>query len=169
MTEYCEISTPVGRLLVAGDEKGLRKISFQGGSHAIKPAEDWRRTEEPFRQAIGQLESYFAGKLRRFNLTLAPVGTPFQREVWSMLRTIPYGETVSYAALARRLGRSTAYRAVGAANGSNPIPIVIPCHRVIGADGSLTGFGGGLAIKRQLLELEAGQRQALQGRSLAGG
>jgi len=169
MTEYCEISTPVGRLLVAGDEKGLRKISFQGGSHAIKPAEDWRRTEEPFRQAIGQLEAYFAGELRRFNLTLAPVGTPFQREVWSRLRMIPYGETVSYGELARRLGRSTAYRAVGAANGSNPIPIVIPCHRVIGADGSLTGFGGGLAIKRQLLELEAGQRQALQGRSLAGG
>ena len=167
MTEYCEISTPVGRLLVAGDEKGLRKISFQGGSHAIKPAEDWRRTEEPFRQAIGQLEAYFAGELRRFDLTLAPVGTPFQREVWSLLRMIPYGETVSYGELARRLGRSTAYRAVGAANGSNPIPIVIPCHRVIGADGSLTGFGAGLAIKRQLLELEAGLAVSCPPRSLA--
>src|SRR6202040_461172 len=93
----------------------------------------------------------------------------FQKEVWSLLRTIPYGETVSYGEIARRLGKSTAYRAVGAANGRNPIPIVIPCHRVVGADGSLTGFGGGLSTKTQLLQLEARHRQALRGGSAGNG
>ncbi len=156
MRHYCEIPTRVGRLLLAGDAEGLRGISFQDGLHSVKPAGDWRRTEEPFRDALAQLEAYFAGELRKFDLALAPEGTPFQREVWSTLTTIPYGETVSYGELARRLDRTTASRAVGAANGRNPIPIIIPCHRVIGADGSLTGFGGGLAIKRRLLDLEAG-------------
>ncbi len=108
---------------------------------------------------------YFAGRLHRFDLALAPEGTTFQREVWTALTTIPYGETVSYGELARHLGRPAASRAVGAANGRNSIPIVIPCHRVVGADGSLTGFGGGLVIKRRLLELEAGIRQTLPGRS----
>ena len=152
----CEISTPVGRLRLAGDEKGLRRISFQNRFPLAAPAESPLRTEGPFREAIAQLEAYFAGALRRFDLPLAPEGTPFQREVWSALTAIPYGETVSYGELARRLCRPAASRAVGAANGQNPIPIVIPCHRVIGADGSLTGFGGGLAIKRRLLDLEAG-------------
>lgn len=156
---YCELSTPVGRLLLAGDEEGLRRISFQKGFHSVEPAAEWRRSEEPFREARAQLEAYFAGELHRFELALAPEGTPFQLQVWSALRTIPYGETVSYGELARRLGRSKASRAVGAANGRNPIPIVIPCHRVIGSNGSLTGFGGGLAIKRRLLKLEAGGRQ----------
>jgi methylated-DNA-[protein]-cysteine S-methyltransferase len=154
---YCELSTPVGRLLLAGDEKGLRRISFQKGFHPVKPAGDWRRTEEPFREALAQLEAYFAGELRMFDLKLALEGTPFQLEGWSMLRNIPYGETVSYGELARRLGRSKAFRAVGAANGRNPIPIIVPCHRVIGSSGSLTGFGGGLAIKCRLLKLEAGR------------
>jgi methylated-DNA-[protein]-cysteine S-methyltransferase len=156
MLRYCELSTPVGRLLLAGDEEGLRRISFQDGFHPVRPPEGWRRAEVPFRDAIAQLEAYFAGKLRHFDLALAPEGTPFQREVWSALITIPYGKTVSYGELARRLGRSNAPRAVGAANGRNPIPIIIPCHRVIGADGSLTGFGGGVAIKRRLLDLESG-------------
>jgi methylated-DNA-[protein]-cysteine S-methyltransferase len=151
---YCEVSTPVGRLLLAGGEKSLSTISFQNGSRAVKPAPEWRRTEEPFAEALAQLDAYFAGKLRRFELPLAAEGTPFQLEVWSALTTIPYGETVSYRELARVLGRPLASRAVGAANGRNPIPIVIPCHRVIGADGSLTGFGGGLEIKRRLLALE---------------
>jgi methylated-DNA-[protein]-cysteine S-methyltransferase len=159
MMRYCEVATPIGRLLLAGDEKGLRRISFQEGFHPLEPAGDWRRAEEPFRETISQLEAYFAGELRRFDLAVAPEGTPFQREVWSALTTIPYGETLSYGALARRIGRSQASRAVGAANGRNPIPIVIPCHRVIGTDGSLTGFGGGLPIKRRLLDLEAGVRQ----------
>jgi methylated-DNA-[protein]-cysteine S-methyltransferase len=156
VTRCCEISTPVGRLRLAGDESGLRSISFQNRFRPATPAESSLRAEAPFREAIAQLEAYFAGALRRFDLPLAPEGTPFQREVWSALTAIPYGETVSYGELARRLGRPAASRAVGAANGQNPIPIVIPCHRVIGADGSLTGFGGGLAIKRRLLDLEAG-------------
>jgi methylated-DNA-[protein]-cysteine S-methyltransferase len=157
MMRYCEIPSPVGRLRLAGDEEGLRSISFQNRFSPTEIAEDCKRTEEPFREVIAQLGAYFAGDLRRFDLALAPEGTPFQRDVWSALMTIPYGETVSYGELARRLGRSNASRAVGAANGRNPIPIIIPCHRVIGADGSLTGFGGGLPIKRRLLELEAGQ------------
>jgi len=161
MIRYCHVATPVGRLLLAWDDAGLRRISFQNGTHAAEPAEGWQRAEEPFREVVAQLKAYFAGQLRRFDLALAPEGTPFQREVWSMLETIPYGETISYGELARQLNRATAHRAVGAANGSNPIPIIIPCHRVIGADGSLTGFGGGLAIKRTLLMLEAGYRQTL--------
>jgi len=152
--------TPVGRLRLAGDEEGLRGISFQNRFRPVEIAEDPERAREPFREVIAQLETYFAGERRGFDLPLAPEGTPFQREVWSALLAIPYGETVSYGELARRLGRSNASRAVGAANGRNPIPIIIPCHRVIGADGSLTGFGGGLAIKRRLLELEADGRQA---------
>ena len=165
MRSYCELSTPVGRLLLAADEDGLRGISFRDGPRPVEAAEGWRRTREPFREAIAQLDAYFRGRLQRFDLALAPEGTPFQREVWSALTTIPYGETVSYGDLARLLGRPAVSRAVGAANGRNPIPIVIPCHRVIGADGSLTGFGGGLAIKRRLLELEAGDPEALQFRS----
>jgi methylated-DNA-[protein]-cysteine S-methyltransferase len=153
---YCEMSTPVGRLLLAGDGEGLRRVSFQSGLHPAEVAECWQRTKEPFREAIAQLDAYFAGRLRRFDLALAPEGTPFQREVWSALTDIPYGETVSYSELARRIGRPAAPRAVGAANGKNPLPIVVPCHRVIGANGALTGFGGGLAIKRRLLEVEAG-------------
>jgi len=156
MMRCCEVSTPVGRLRITGDETGLRRISFQNRFHPAALSHSALPTEEPFRKAIGQLDAYFAGELRRFDLPLAPEGTPFQREVWSALTAIPYGETVSYGELARRLGRPAASRAVGAANGQNPIPIVIPCHRVIGADGSLTGFGGGLAIKRRLLDLEAG-------------
>ncbi len=109
------------------------------------------------RQAVRQLDDYFHGSLRQFDVPVAPAGTPFQLRVWAMLRTIPYGTTTTYGALARRLGNPTAIRAVGRANGANPIGIVIPCHRVIGADGSLTGYAGGLNIKRALLELEAAQ------------
>jgi len=132
--DYCAVSTPVGRLLLAGDRDGLRRISFQNVFHPVEPASDWRRNEEPFTEVLAQLDDYFAGRLRRFELPLAPQGTPFQQEVWSELTAIPYGDTVSYRELARRIGRPLASRAVGAANGRNPIPIVIPCHRVIGAD-----------------------------------
>ncbi len=162
MIRYCEIATPIGPLLLAGDDAGLRLVSFQGGPHRIEPAADWRRSREPFRATIAQLQAYFAGTLKDFDLPLALEGTAFQQKVWALLRAIPYGETMTYAELARRLGRSTAYRAVGAANRRNPIPIIIPCHRVIGTDGSLTGFGGGLAVKRALLRLEGGDRRALQ-------
>jgi methylated-DNA-[protein]-cysteine S-methyltransferase len=169
MMQYSQLSTPVGRLTLAGDEQGLRSISFPNRSPAIKPDHSSERAGAHIQEAIRQLEAYFAGELDQFDLALAPVGTPFQKEVWSLLRTIPYGETVSYGEIARRLGRSTAYRAVGAANGRNPIPIVIPCHRVVGADGSLTGFGGGLSTKTQLLQLEARHRQALRGGSAGDG
>ncbi|HTD52012.1 MAG TPA: methylated-DNA--[protein]-cysteine S-methyltransferase, partial [Thermoanaerobaculia bacterium] len=131
--DYCAVSTPIGRLLLAGDREGLRRISFQDGFHPVEPASDWRRIEEPFAEVLAQLDDYFAGRLRRFELPLAPQGTPFQQEVWSALTAIPYGDTVSYRELARRVGRPLASRAVGAANGANPLPIVIPCHRVIGA------------------------------------
>lgn len=158
MTWYCEVSSPVGRLLLSGGANALRGISFQGGSRAAALAAGWKLDREPFRDAIAQLEAYFAGERREFELALAPEGTPFQREVWAMLRGIPYGETVSYGELAERLARPGAARAVGAANGRNPIPIVIPCHRVVGANGSLTGFGGGLHVKRRLLALETRHR-----------
>ena len=158
MTYYCEIPSPVGRLLLSGNEKALSGISFRGGSRAAAVAAGWRHDREPFREAIAQLEAYFEGERREFDLVLAPEGTGFQRSVWAMLRTIAYGETITYGELAARLGRAGSSRAVGAANGRNPIPIVIPCHRVIGANGSLTGFGGGLHVKRRLLALEARHR-----------
>jgi methylated-DNA-[protein]-cysteine S-methyltransferase len=114
--------------------------------------------DEPFASAARQLEEYFAGRLTAFDLPLEPAGTQFQRQVWSALRTIPYGQTWSYGQLARQIGNAAASRAVGLANGRNPIAVVIPCHRVIGSDGSLTGYGGGLDRKRYLLGLEAGAR-----------
>ena len=153
---YCTIASPVGRLLLAGDESGLRTIGFQEGRHPCHPESDWVQNPRPFQAAIGQLHEYFAGQRREFDIRLAPTGTVFQLRVWKALRTIPYGNTWSYGQLAHRIRKPRAARAVGAANGQNPIPIIIPCHRVIGANGSLTGFGGGLEIKRQLLELESG-------------
>jgi methylated-DNA-[protein]-cysteine S-methyltransferase len=155
-----EMASPIGPLLLWGDAEGLRGVSFQK-AHPVLPPAAWRRMREPFDEAIEQLTAYFAGRLERFQVPLAPHGTRFQLEVWSALRAIPYGETTTYGAIARRLGRSNAFRAVGAANGRNPIPILIPCHRVVGADGSLTGFGGGLDIKRALLALEARHRRVL--------
>jgi len=148
-----EVQSPVGRLrLVAGDA-ALLGVWFAGrGGPAPAPAAAHPVLEEARRQ----LESYFAGRRRAFDLPLEPRGTPFQREVWQALRAIPFGETRSYGELARQLGRPAATRAVGAANGRNPIAIVIPCHRVIGADGSLTGYGGGMERKRWLLEHERG-------------
>ena len=163
MTLFWETPSPVGPLLLSGDEQGLRGISFQAGPHASVPSARWTRAREPFERAIAQLEEYFTGARRHFELPLAPEGSSFQLAVWAMLRRIPYGETITYGELARRLGRSSAARAVGAANGQNPIPIVIPCHRVIGSDGSLTGFGGGLDAKRRLLALEAEHRPVRAG------
>ena len=150
-----EIDSPIGRLLLAGDGDSLIQLCFQSGPRPQRPADEWIAAGAPFRLAIKQLGEYFAGKRRRFDLPLAPRGTEFQRRVWRALTEIPYGKTVSYGALARRIGKPSASRAVGLANGANPLPIIVPCHRVIGADGSLTGFGGGLPIKRQLLALES--------------
>jgi methylated-DNA-[protein]-cysteine S-methyltransferase len=151
---YDEIESPVGPLLVAADDAGLRRIHFQLGRRALEPDPAWRREPRALREVARQLAEYFARERRAFDLPLAPEGTPFQLEAWRALVAIPYGTTISYGELARRIGKPEAARAVGAANGANPLPIVVPCHRVIGRDGSLTGFGGGLLAKRALLELE---------------
>ena len=152
---YRRIESPVGPLLLAGDDTGLQLIEFHAPRHPVPRGDDWREGDhEVLQQTQAQLVEYFAGKRCSFDLPLAPQGTEFQRQVWWELANIPFGKTISYAELATRLGRPTATRAVGAANGRNPIPIVLPCHRVIGADGSLTGFGGGLPTKQFLLQLE---------------
>lgn len=151
MLHYTYVDTPIGAILVAGDEKSVVEIHFAGA----EPEPEWIRDDDALREAADQLRDYFAGKRKAFDLPLAPRGTEFQQSVWRALLDIPYGETTTYSTIAERIGRPAAVRAVGAANGANPIPIVIPCHRVIGASGSLTGFGGGLDVKRQLLALEA--------------
>jgi methylated-DNA-[protein]-cysteine S-methyltransferase len=153
-TCYTVIGSPLGPLVIAGTERGLTHLTFPSGGRAAPPAPDWRADAAPFAEAKRQLDAYFARALEAFELPLAASGTPFQREVWRALSRIPYGTTISYGELARAIGRPAAVRAVGAANGKNPLPIVVPCHRVIGADGSLTGFGGGLDLKRRLLEIE---------------
>ena len=151
---YTHIDTPIGILLVAGDDAGLRLISFPTETKTRRPDSDWRRDQRAFSDVRDQLRAYFAGNLTEFDLSLAPDGTVFQMSVWDALTKIPYGKTISYGELARRIGHPKASRAVGAANGRNPLPIVIPCHRVIGSDGKLIGFGGGLPTKSALLSLE---------------
>ncbi|HJU75632.1 MAG TPA: methylated-DNA--[protein]-cysteine S-methyltransferase [Gemmatimonadaceae bacterium] len=156
---YARISSPVGDLLAVADAGSLTALSFNaeralGRLRASAPAE-LRHAPSEFAAVRLQLSAYFAGELRDFTLPLAPAGSPFEQRVWRELRTIPYGTTTSYGAIAKRFGIPNAARAVGAANGRNPIPIVIPCHRVIGSTGGLTGYGGGLARKRLLLDLEA--------------
>ncbi|HSP13306.1 MAG TPA: methylated-DNA--[protein]-cysteine S-methyltransferase [Thermoanaerobaculia bacterium] len=147
---YSYVETPIGPLLVAGDRRRLQQVRF-APSH---PDDGWERDAHAFDDVAGQLAEYFAGKRRTFDVDLDLSGTPFQLEVWSALQRIPYGEVRSYGEIARAIKRPKAVRAVGAANGANPIPIIVPCHRVIGSNGSLTGFGGGLDVKRRLLELE---------------
>jgi len=154
--DYCITNSPVGPLLLAGEDGALAMLEFERGRRPPRVELDWREDRKPFREALKQLEAYFAGRLHRFELRLAPEGTPFQRQVWDALLEIPYGQTRSYGEMARRIGAPKAARAVGLANGSNPISIVIPCHRVIGASGKLTGYGGGLDTKRRLLALERG-------------
>jgi methylated-DNA-[protein]-cysteine S-methyltransferase len=154
MMFWHELESPAGRLLLAGDGVRLQHIHFQTGRRDMRPPDDWVRDARKFERAIAQLGEYFAGRRRQFDVELGAKGTEFQRTVWRALVQIPYGETVSYGELARRIGQPQASRAVGLANGANPLPIIVPCHRVIGSDGSLTGFGGGLPLKRRLLELE---------------
>jgi methylated-DNA-[protein]-cysteine S-methyltransferase len=137
-----------------GDEEGLRHIVFPKKKNPIIIQEDWKNRLGFFAPVKAQLRAYFKGELKQFDLALAPVGTPFQLKVWEALRTIPYGELVSYKTIAEAIGNPKAVRAVGAANGRNPIPVVVPCHRCIGSDGSLTGFGGGLDTKKRLIDLE---------------
>ncbi len=152
---YAHMESPVGALLLARDDTGLRVISFPSGHKARAPEPGWQKTDiAEFDDTTSQLTAYFDGETTEFDLPLKPEGTPFQMAVWEALQDIPYGETISYGELAKRIGKPSASRAVGAANGANPLPIVIPCHRVIGADNSLTGFGGGVDIKAFLLEHE---------------
>ena len=152
---YCDMDTPIGPLLLVGCGTRLAAIFFQSGPHPKRVPPEWIPSERPFQIVMRQLKEYFAGRRRHFDVPLEPTGTPFQRAVWQELTQIPYGASTSYGEIARRIGRPLASRAVGRANGANPWPIVMPCHRVIGANHSLTGFGGGLGIKRRLLLLEA--------------
>jgi len=156
MIRYTNIATPVGPMYATLAGEGLAGLYFHGGRHAPAIAPDWREdaTAAPFTALARQLEAYFAGTLREFDLPLAPLGTAFQRRVWDEIARIAYGKTLTYAQLAWRVGSPDAVRAVGAATGRNPLSIVVPCHRVVGTDGSLTGYAGGLERKRELLELE---------------
>lgn len=143
------VPAPFGQLLVAKDGDAVVEIHFRPREIA------GRRDDDAIADIAAQLHEYFRGERRAFDLALAPRGTEFQQDVWHALQRIPYGETRAYADVAREIGRPAAVRAVGAANGANPIPIVIPCHRVVGSNGSLTGFGGGIETKRWLLSLES--------------
>ncbi|MEZ5523589.1 MAG: methylated-DNA--[protein]-cysteine S-methyltransferase [Pseudomonadales bacterium] len=154
MINYHFYQSPVGALLLLADSRGLLEIRFAEGEEQRLLEPDWVEDQAVFEPCIGQLDAYFAGKLTEFDLPLVYSGTEFQQQVMHALETIPYGQTCSYAELAKKLGREGAARAVGSANRRNPLPIVVPCHRVIGANGDLTGFAGGLDIKRKLLALE---------------
>ena len=154
-TFYTYVDTPVGVLMLVGcPDHGLRHIAFQCGKGAMAPDPDWRQSKAPFREAERQLAEYFRGQRTRFDLRLNLEGTPFQRAVWKALAEIPFGETRAYGDVAREVGRPRAVSAVGLANGRNPLPIVVPCHRVIGSTGKLVGYGGGLRVKQALLDLE---------------
>jgi len=144
----------IGTLTLVGDDEGLRHIVFPKEKNSFIIRSDWKKNPEYFAPVKAQLRAYFKGELKRFDVALAPVGTPFQLKVWRALRNIPYGELVSYKTIAEAIGNPKAVRAVGGANARNPIPIIVPCHRCIGSDGSLTSFGGGLETKKRLIELE---------------
>ena len=152
---YTTMPSPIGDLLIAGTQDGIESISMQPAA----PGPHWVRDDDVLKEAVAQLEAYFAGELTTFDLPLAPTGSAFQRSVWSALQDIPYGQTESYGTIAERIGRPGAARAVGRANSQNPIAIVVPCHRVIGATGALTGYAGGMERKQALLNLERGAAQ----------
>lgn len=154
--QYGYVESPIGDILIAGDKDGLKAIGFPAGKGRLEPQPGWVKDDDYIAEARRQFNEYFAGERKVFDLKLSPHGTAFQLEVLRALQEIPYGETRSYQDIAEHVGRPKAVRAVGAANGRNPLPIVIPCHRVIGSNGSLTGFGGGLPAKRFLLDLEQG-------------
>jgi methylated-DNA-[protein]-cysteine S-methyltransferase len=151
---YSELDSPVGTLLLVGDDSSLQGLYMDPQKYRPALAAGCERHEKAFRSVREQLQAYFAGRLRRFEVTLAGEGSAFQKEVWRALLEIPFGQTESYGQLARRIGRDKASRAVGLANGRNPIGIIVPCHRVVGANGSLTGYGGGIERKKWLLEHE---------------
>lgn len=144
----------IGILTLVGDDAGLRRVVFPEERNRVDILADWKQKRGVFTKVEEQLRSYFNGELKEFDVRLAPEGTPFQLKVWEALRGVPYGQLVTYKGLAEAIGAPKAARAVGGANGKNPIPIITPCHRCIGSDGKLTGFGGGLETKRRLIELE---------------
>lgn len=155
-TQFTETTSPLGTLRLTAEGGKLKGVHFRGQKHEPKPQPDWQRADdEPvLAQAREQLAEYFAGRRKRFELPLAPEGTPFQRAVWQALLAVPFGATSTYGAIAHAVGRPTAARAIGAAIGANPIGIVVPCHRIIGRDGTLTGYAGGIERKSRLLALE---------------
>jgi methylated-DNA-[protein]-cysteine S-methyltransferase len=153
-TTYGYFDTPLGRLLLARDGAGLRQLTFEHHKHPRPVQPDWRRDDAAFAETGAQLAAYFAGARRAFNLPLALHGTAFQQRVWQALLEVPFGATTTYAALADAIDRPGAYHAVGAAVGMNPVSIIVPCHRVLGSNGSLTGYAGGLERKAKLLALE---------------
>ncbi len=156
VVRYTWVDSPIGRILLSGDEHGLSRVQVDSPSRTVTPDANAVDDIGLLRDAVGQLEAYFAGDLKQFKLKLNPHGTPFQQRAWLELRKIPYGETITYGEQARRLGDPKACRAVGAANGQNPLGIIVPCHRVIGSTGKLTGFAGGLDAKAWLLNHETG-------------
>jgi methylated-DNA-[protein]-cysteine S-methyltransferase len=160
MRYYDVYDSPQGRMLLVASAAGLSGAYFDGQKYLPKQADGWKRSSEhaPLARAKQQLEAYFAGRLRRFELPLDPDGTPFQRAVWTAISSVLFGETISYGELARRAGRAGSARAAGAATGRNPIGIIVPCHRIVGSNGSLTGYAGGLERKQALLALESSGR-----------
>ncbi|MCP4750047.1 MAG: methylated-DNA--[protein]-cysteine S-methyltransferase [Proteobacteria bacterium] len=154
MKKYWFYPAPFGDLMLVGENGKIEQVNFPNRHRNASPPQDWLLDQDEFTDAVQQFKEYFSGRRRTFSLELNPVGTDFQKTVWRELEKIPYGATIHYGELADRIGNPKASRAVGAANGRNPIPVVIPCHRVIGKDGSLTGFGGGLEVKKFLLHLE---------------
>jgi methylated-DNA-[protein]-cysteine S-methyltransferase len=156
MNLYTIIDSPIGDLLAVGDGESLSRLHMLGSRKRVEINPAWRRDDDALDHVRVQLDEYFAGDRREFDLPLNMLGNEFELRVWDQLCAIPYGETASYGEVAKRIGNPTAARAVGLANGRNPIAVIVPCHRVIGSDGSLTGYGGGLERKRLLLDLEAG-------------
>ncbi len=154
MKQYCYYQSPIGRLLLIGEEGILEELHFPNSAEDAVIGDNWLDNEEHFSDVLKQLGEYFAGSRQSFEVKMDPKGTDFQRRVWQELQRIPFGKTASYGEIAQRINNPKACRAVGGANGKNPIPIIIPCHRIIGNDGSLTGFGGGLELKKTLLRLE---------------
>ena len=152
--KYDCLDTDLGRILLVSDEQGIRLARIERRGRERRVSAEWRRDPDALAEACRQMREYLAGQRTQFDLPLAPAGTEFQKKVWSELRRIPYGETISYGELARRVGNPRGARSVGAANGRNPLPVLIPCHRVIGSNGDLVGYGGGLPMKRSLMELE---------------
>lgn len=158
---YSQMQSPVGLLLLAATEKGLYRLQFDAAVPAVSTAMMWIKSPDRLRECERQLGAYFQGELREFTLPLDLRGTPFQIRCWETLRRIPYGATWTYRQLADAVNSPHGFRAVGQANHNNPVAIIVPCHRVIGTNGTLTGYGGGLNVKERLLRLESGERQAL--------